>query len=365
MASLSSDVRKTDTLYEEAINQARAGRWQLEMGIILEHAGEYYLRSDLKNIAMSLLSRSVSAYTEVGAYGKVRHLQDKYDTLLCQVDNQVPVVNVGCQTDTHPAIGQHFPWDESVNSSSNSSITGIVPTSTEQTLMALDIVDLASILKSSQVISSEVDFDSLIQSMMGITLENSGAEAGAIIVKNDEAYCIVGYGTQKDGSMTFDPPKQLSDDDDLLSARIVLYTLHTRETVFITNVRTDHRFSTGAWFVRAGAISVICTPICHKNTMVGCLYLEGSVGSFTPKHLRVMTLLCQQIGISVTNALLFSENSEMIESQKMALQEAKESREAALKATRLKSTFLANMCKLFNYDCAKISVAQYQTVAHK
>ncbi|RUS18131.1 hypothetical protein BC937DRAFT_89117, partial [Endogone sp. FLAS-F59071] len=343
LASLSSDVRKTDSLYEEAINQARTGRWQLEMGIILEHAGEYYLRSDLRNIAMSLLSRSVSAYTEVGAYGKVRQLQDKHDTLLCQIDNQVPTMSVGCQTDAHPTLNQHFPWDESINSTSNSSITGIVPTSTEQTLMALDIVDLASILKSSQVISSEVDFESLIQSMMGITLENSGAEAGAIIVKSDEAYCIVGYGTQKDGSTSFDPPKQLSDDDDLLSARIVLYTLHTRETVFITNVRTDHRFSTGAWFVRAGATSVICTPICHKNTMVGCLYLEGSVGSFTPKHLRVMTLLCQQIGISVTNALLFSENSEMIESQNMALQEAKESREAALKATRLKSTFLANM----------------------
>ncbi|RUP47930.1 hypothetical protein BC936DRAFT_145161, partial [Jimgerdemannia flammicorona] len=344
LASLSPATRKTDQLYEEAINQAHAGRWRLDSGIILEYAGEHYLRNGLKNIAVSLFDRSVSAYTAIGAYGKVRHLRSKHGELLSVLEDQAPTTNFGSQTDTYPVLDQKYSWDEVRNSSGPTSVKAATPASTEQALMELDIIDLASILKSSQVISSEVGFDSLLKSMMAIILENCGAEAGAIVVKGDDgAYSIVGYGSQKNGSTTFNPPKQLSDEDDLLSARIVLYAIHTRENVFITNVRADPRFSTGSWFARAGSISVICVPILHKSTLVGCLYLEGSVGSFTPKHLRVMTLLCQQIGISVTNALLFTENSEMIESQKKALREAKESRESALKAMRLKSTFLANM----------------------
>jgi hypothetical protein len=69
---------------------------------------------------------------------------------------------------------------------------------------------------------------------------------------------------------------------------------------------------------------------------------------------NVLTLLCDQIGISITNALLFKSlqkatqtNAQMIETQLKALEEARASREQALRATKMKSNFLANMCKLF------------------
>ena len=54
----------------------------------------------------------------------------------------------------------------------------IPPVTTEQTLLTLDILDMASILKSSQVISSEVKFDSLLKSVMG----HYFGEFGALIV---------------------------------------------------------------------------------------------------------------------------------------------------------------------------------------
>lgn len=55
-----------------------------------------------------------------------------------------------------------------------------------------------------------------------------------------------------------------------------------------------------------------------------------------------MTLLCQQASISIANALLFRSvqnatkaNLQMISSQKAALEDARKSREAALKATKV------------------------------
>ena len=62
----------------------------------------------------------------------------------------------------------------------------------------------------------------------------------------------------------------------------------------------------GPWYKRSGPNkSVICMPIIHKSAMAGCLFIEGSVGVFTQRHVTVLSLLCQQMGISITNAFLF------------------------------------------------------------
>ena len=197
--------------------------------------------------------------------------------------------------------------------------------------------------------SSEVKFDGLLTNMINIILENSGADSGTIIVK-DEKYGVAAYGSQQEASATYDPPKPLSENDPLVSSRIIHHTIHTGESIFIHDVEQDPRFAVGPWFDRTGNKSVICMPITHKCTTVGCLLIEGSVGVFTQRHVTVLSLLCQQMGISITNAFLFKSiqrvtmaNMRMIEMQKQALEEARKSKEAADKATRLREIFLANM----------------------
>ena len=164
---------------------------------------------------------------------------------------------------------------------------------------------MASILKSSQVLSSEVKFHGLLKSMMSIILENSAADCGAIVIK-DERYGICAYGSQKhENAITYDPPKPLSEDDELVSSRIINHTIHTSESVLIHDVEQDTRFAVGPWFENTRSKSVICMPIIHKITTVGCLFIEGPVGIFTQRHITVLSLLCQQMGISITNAFLF------------------------------------------------------------
>jgi signal transduction histidine kinase len=184
---------------------------------------------------------------------------------------------------------------------------------------------------------------------MGIILENSGADCGAIIVK-EEKYGMCAYGSQQDGSMTFDPPRPLAEDDVLVSSKIIHHTINTGESIFIHNVEQDARFAVGPWYERVGNKSVICMPIIHKSALVGCLFIEGSSGIFTQRHITVLSLLCQQMGISITNAFLFKSvqrvtmaNMRMIEMQKQALEDARKSKEAAVRATRLREIFLANM----------------------
>ncbi|KAI9494151.1 hypothetical protein BDB00DRAFT_819835 [Zychaea mexicana] len=361
----SPDVLRAGRLYEDAINQAREGDWYLELCVMHEYTGAFYDRVGLRNVAYGFVKKAINMYMCHGSYGKARHVSTKFAQLLSDFnDDRADPHEVGIQTDTLPYPGGRTSpndWStpsahELVHNPSNSAIINepytnesIPPVTTEQTLQYLDIVDMASILKSSQVMSSEVRFDALLSSMMSIIFENSGADCGAIVVR-DEMYGVCAYGGQNEPIVTYDPPKPLDEAEHLVSSKIINHTMHTSESIFIHNVKKDSRFAVGTWFECTGEKSVICMPIIHKCRTVGCLLIEGTVGVFTQRHITVLSLLCQQMGISTANAFLFKSvqhatmaNMRMIEMQKEALEEARRSKEAAVRATRLREIFLANM----------------------
>ncbi len=68
--------------------------------------------------------------------------------------------------------------------------------------------------------------------------------------------------------------------------------------------------------------------------------------AFSPNIVTMLTLLCQQASIGISNALLFrsvqagtKENLKMISAQRDALEAARKSREDALKATKVRNMF--------------------------
>ncbi|KAG2224311.1 hypothetical protein INT45_012880, partial [Circinella minor] len=365
-----SAILQASRLYEDALNQAREGNWYFELCIIHEYTGDFYYRTGFQNIAYCLIKKTIDMYLNHGSYGKARHVSTKFSKLLIDFDDsKAEPRDIGIQTDILSfSHGRQTPpndWNngyekfvQQQNPNNSSSIyannvayveESIPPVTTEQTLQCLDIIDMASILKSSHVISSEVRFDRLLISMMDIIFENSGADRGAIIVR-EEKYGVCAYGCQNEQVATYDPPKPLDDADELVPCKIINHTIHTGESIFIYNVKKDTRFAVGPWFKRTSEKSVICMPITHKSRTMGCLVIEGAVGAFTQRHVTVLSLLCQQMGISTSNASLFKSvqratmaNIRMIEMQKQALEEARRSREAAVRATRLREIFLANM----------------------
>ncbi|KAI9489181.1 hypothetical protein BDB00DRAFT_637091 [Zychaea mexicana] len=352
----SPDISKAGRLYEEAINLARKNSWYFDLCVMHEYTGAFYNRIGLYNTAYGYIRKAVDLYMKHGAYGKGRHVSNKFSQLLSDFDDvRSESQEAEIQTDPLPYHGAQG-WSPSA--SSNGSRVALneplacefmTPATHEQTLLNLDIIDMASILKSSQVLSSEIQFNALLSSMMGIILDVSAADCVAIVIKDDK-FGVCAYGTQQDSSTTYDPPKPLSEDDDLVSSRIINHTIHTGESTYVNDVQKDTRFAVGPWFERVKRKSVVCMPIIHKVTTVGCLFIEGVVGIFTQRHIAVLSLLCQQMGISITNAFLFKSvqratmtNMRMIEKQKQALEEARRSKEAADKAMRLREIFLANM----------------------
>ena len=127
------------------------------------------------------------------------------------------------------------------------------------------------------------------------------------------------------------------------------------ERVIYDDVSSDSRFSSEAH--QSPYQSVVCLPIfSNRGQTFGALYLASKY-AFSQNTITLLTLLCQQANISVANALLFrsvqagtKENLRMITAQKDALEDARRSREDALKATRvLYLSFRITRCRAHVY----------------
>ncbi|KAI8980390.1 hypothetical protein BDB01DRAFT_851685 [Pilobolus umbonatus] len=376
-------IKETLVIYEEVMGLALEGKWDSFLGMTYELVAEYYILQNLSMLAVPAIRQSLKHYKKWAAYGKIKYLTNKYKHLLegesssnekKDVSVQTEDVIIGSTTniiEKGKSIWDNNSSDDTTAESSLRELYGSEALQTqrrqqkeqsndneshtdnnEDPLFSLDMIDLTSIIKSSQVISNEMNsFDELLKKMMDIIMTNSGAESGSIIIK-ETTFGIAAYMTRTlEVCETYEPPLPLVEDDKSIEEKtitsIVHYVIHTLDSLFIPNLENDTRFATSDLKKK---ISVICRPIVHKSTLVGVLYLQANVNAFTYKHANVLALLCDQIGISITNALLFKSvqkatkaNSRMIQNQLKALEEARASKEQALKATKMKSNFLANM----------------------
>jgi hypothetical protein len=378
--------------YEAALDHAQMHGFILEEALANELMGEFCLRRGSRRAARNFIEDSIAAYNQIGASGKANHISKKHEPLLkgytyfrradaaCQTDFLGDSTNAQFRLDADendPQQSRDFGNDCSQDRTrawllpaqplddGKGSISGLPPSAN------LDMIDLASILTSSQVISSEVDIDRLLAKMCEIILESTGGQAdfAAIIVEDeDSGWGIAAYGDAENGVTSFIPGRPFSDVEDQVSKQTVLYAIRFREVVFLHNLIEDERFSNvpESWLARNPiGKSIIALPIIHGgNSLVGVLYLEGQPNSFTDRNLTVLQLLSNQIGISIANALLFkrirkvsASNVSMIESQKRALAKAREAeakarvaeaeahRNMKLKeeASMAKSMFLANV----------------------
>ncbi|SRR6266550_4211161 len=123
-------------------------------------------------------------------------------------------------------------------------------------------------------------------------------------------------------------------ENDLLAA------LNSKERIYYNDASSDSRFASEAG--QSMYRSVVCLPIfSNRGQTFGAVYFASRY-PFPRSTLTILTLLCQQASISISNALLFRsvqagtrENLKMIAAQREALEAARQSREDALKATKV------------------------------
>ena len=359
---LTGDYHNAIQSYEAAIDHTQLHNFMLEQALAFELQGEFFIRRGAKRAGRGSLMDAVATYSTFGAFGKVDQLTAKHERVLSSVST-VRTADIGVQTaDTIGDIeNTQFRIEENERQETRNLGKETAGDRTEAWIspdidaapglkskdpndvssLGLDILDLQSILEFNQAISSELQIDRLLAKMTQIILESAGAQAdfAGVVIEGEGGWGMAASGTS-DGINAEAIP--LSDIQSETQKQVLLYTMRLKEAVFVHSVRNDDRFCN-----TPSIKSVISLPILQGPNLLGVLYLEGQPNSFTDRNLGVLRLFCNQVGISIANALLFrrvrqvsASNTSMIESQKRALTKA---RDAEIKAKLAESEAMRNV----------------------
>jgi len=256
-------------LYEEAIRSARDNSFVHNEAVADETAALFYRARGFDRIADTYLREARSCYVRWGAEGKVQSLDRLYPEL--------------------------------IERSAGAPATTFVGTPEQ--------LDLLSLVKALQSISSEIVLPKLGETLLQIMLQQAGGQRGALILVRDGALAGQAEATT-DGkeirvqSLKGDPPSA-----EAFPLSILHYVVRTREPVILNDAAASARFAFDEHLLRRRPRSLLCLPIVRQARVSGLVYLENNLvtGAFTSDTIHVLGLLGAQAAISLDNATLYAD----------------------------------------------------------
>ncbi|KAF9936474.1 hypothetical protein BGZ67_002335 [Mortierella alpina] len=180
------------------------------------------------------------------------------------------------------------------------------PQSPELDNVDLDVLDFSSVIEAMQVIASEIDLDLLLVKSLGVLNQSVGAKQCCVIIYKDDELVLAASQGNSGRCESVNPPLAVEKCQALFHG-IINYVVNTSAPCLLTHPKDDPRFSADEYLRQRPELkTVLCAPILHKAGLVGVLYMEEfPERAFANKRMLVMNLLVQQLGISITNALLY------------------------------------------------------------
>jgi predicted ATPase/signal transduction histidine kinase len=263
--------------FDRAIQGAKAQKYLQEEAIANERAAEFYLSLNRERIAQAYMTDAYYGYLRWGAIAKAKQLEEQYTSLLTSIITK----DLEATTLTR-----------SSHSSSN-----------RQT----NLLDLATVLKASQTLSSEIVLNNLLENLIKIAIENAGAQRGFFITKEDYQWVIQAEGTVDQAIITklHSSPLETSQ---ALPISIVHYVIRTKENLVLDDATTEEKFLSDPYIANQQPKSILCFPVLHKGNLTSVLYLENNLitSAFTADRLELLNVLMSQISISIENARLYT-----------------------------------------------------------
>jgi PAS domain S-box-containing protein len=259
-------------LYEQAIGSARGNGFIHQEALANEIASRFYAARGFEKIARVYLQDARYGYLRWGADGKVRQLDEMYPHLREQEPAPAPTSTIGAP---------------------------------------VEHLDLATVIKVSRAVSSEIVLETLMDTLMRTAIEQAGAERGLLIVSRGAEPRIEAEATTGGDTVVVelrDQPVTAA----VLPESVLHYVLRTRESVILDEAAAQPPFAADPYVLQRHARSILCLPLVNQAKLIGVLYLENNLTShaFTPARISVLELLASQAAISLENARLYNDVGE-------------------------------------------------------
>ncbi|MEH2208467.1 MAG: AAA family ATPase [Nostoc sp.] len=289
-------------LYDRAITLAKANEYIQEEALSNELAAKFYLDWGKEKIAQVYMQEAYYCYARWGAKAKTEDLEKRYPQLLA------PILQ-----------GQHhrFQLNSTVDASSFPHQTIHTNLSSSSISEALDF---ATIFKAAQVLSSEIQLEQLLTTLLQVVMENAGAQKAALLVLQQGDLVVEAVATINEGVSLVSAPLSTSEG---IPVTLVNYVKRSLKTVVLDDATAQTYFIADSYFMQQQPKSVLCTPMLNQGKLIGLLYLENplTIGAFTSDRTEVIQLLCAQAAISLENARLYQESQNYAQELERSLQE--------------------------------------------
>jgi predicted ATPase/GAF domain-containing protein/tRNA A-37 threonylcarbamoyl transferase component Bud32 len=255
--------------YERAIHLARDQGFVQNEGLAHELAARYYLAHGVEGAGYAYLRSARNCYDRWGALGKVKQLDEHY-----------------------PRLRQER-----------------VPVSTTATIGApVRELDVETVVKASQTLSSEIVLGNLIEKLMRIAVEHAGAERGLLVLLRGDEPQIEAEATTGHGRAEVTVRQHAITSMDLPQS-VLQYVIRTRERVVLDDASVTNLYADDEYVRAKRARSVLCLPIVKQTKLVGALCLENNLTprAFTSERVALLEMLASQAAISLENANLYSD----------------------------------------------------------
>jgi len=283
-------VEKIMQLYNMALNSIRHDDFIHMKALIYETVGEFWIGRYEEFIGKSYIKESSYLYTVWGATEKVRIIEKKYARILSSSNHEI---------DAYRSHKNHFGTNVSAS------------------------LDISSVLKTTQALSSEIKIDRLLKVMMYTLIGNTGAQFGCLLLQQDydENRFVEIQKTENDDDIQIVKTVSI-DESDNFCREIVLYTMRTRKNVILDNAQDSIQYRNNEYIRKKKVLSVLCMPIIYKSDLRGIIYLENNTMQkvFTNDRLEMLKLMSSQIAISIENAQLYEKLEEKVKERTIQLE---------------------------------------------
>ena len=185
-------------------------------------------------------------------------------------------------------------------------------------------LDVTTAFEVSKALSSEILLDRLVERLLLLAMEHSGATRGLLIFPGGDE----GLRTEAEALVGPDGPSVRLVRSPTLPSEVPLSVIEhvgrTQQSVQLDGALQGSAFASDRYFGSAGSCSVLCLPLLRQTELTAILYLESTsvARGFTSDRTIILEVLAAQAAISLENARLYGElrraNQHLIEAQKLS-----------------------------------------------
>jgi PAS domain S-box-containing protein len=254
--------------------------------LITERAARFHLAQGLVRIGHTLITEARDQYERWGAKAKVTALNQEFPSLA----TPHPLAPLGGEAGV--------PSQRGPSQSLGSSHTIVVSS---------EAIDLMSLLRACQALSSETNLDRLRIRMVEVLTAMTGATSVRLLLWNEDAQGWFLPGS--DGGNDTDDAAAVRLEEAGAAGMICLsafrYAERTREPLLVPDASRDDRFARDPYLKGLESCSLLVVPIVSRGIPRAMLVMENrlSQGIFTSQRLDAVVLIAGQLTVSLDNAL--------------------------------------------------------------